>query len=103
MRFTYRVSCITYTRYYYICLVSLFNRSFDCWKLWRECSLVEPLGTITKYYKFIDEETKTILDSLMDESSSYFDFVRRLCDVVLENEVPVNLAYIAAVQAWWYG
>ncbi len=64
-------------------------------------SLVKPIGTITKYYPFIDEETKSILDSLMEESSSYFDFVQRLSDVVLKNEVPVNLAYIAAVQAWW--
>ncbi|MHA2150188.1 MAG: tetratricopeptide repeat protein [Candidatus Thorarchaeota archaeon] len=62
---------------------------------------MEPLGTISKYYPFIDEETKSILNSLMDESSSYYDFVQRLCNVVLENEVPVDLAYIAAGQAWW--
>ena len=62
---------------------------------------MKPMGTITKYYPFIDEETKTILDSLMEESSSYNDFVQQLCEVVLENEVPVNLAYVAAVQAWW--
>ncbi|MHA2313274.1 MAG: hypothetical protein ACXADF_17445, partial [Candidatus Thorarchaeota archaeon] len=62
---------------------------------------MKPLGTITKYYPFIDEETKSILNTLMDESSSYYDFVQRLSDVVLENEVPVNLAYLAAVQAWW--
>lgn len=64
-------------------------------------SLVKPIGTITKYYPFIDEETKSILDSLMEESSSYFDFVQRLSDIVLKNEVPTNLAYISAVQAWW--
>jgi tetratricopeptide (TPR) repeat protein len=62
---------------------------------------MKPMGTITKYYPFIDEESKSILNSVMSESSSYFDFVNRLCDVVVENEVPVNLAYIAAVQAWW--
>jgi tetratricopeptide (TPR) repeat protein len=62
---------------------------------------MKPMGTITKYYPFIDEETKTILDSLMEESSSYYDFVQRLCQVVLENEVSVNLVYIAAVHAWW--
>jgi len=62
---------------------------------------VEPMGTITKYYPFIDEESKSILDSLMDESNSYYDFIERLCDEVLENEVPLNLAYVAAVQAWW--
>jgi tetratricopeptide (TPR) repeat protein len=62
---------------------------------------MKPLGTITKYYPFIDEESKSVLDSLMDESSSYFDFVKRLSDTVLQNEVPVNLAYIAAIQVWW--
>jgi len=62
---------------------------------------VEPLGIITKYYPFIDDVSKTILDSLMDKSSSYYDFVQQLYKVVLENEVPVNLAYLAAVHAWW--
>lgn len=62
---------------------------------------MEPLGTITKYYPFIDEETQSVLDSLMKKSSSYYDLVQRLCDVVLEDEVPVNLAYLAAVHAWW--
>jgi hypothetical protein len=62
---------------------------------------MKPMGAITKYYPFIDEETKTILDSLMEESSSYYDFTQKLCDVVLTNDVPTNLVYIAAVQAWW--
>lgn len=62
---------------------------------------MEPFGTITKYYPFIDEESKSILDSLMEESTSYYDFVNRLCDVVLENEVTVNLSYLAAVHSWW--
>ncbi|MHA1138403.1 MAG: hypothetical protein ACTSSE_18130 [Candidatus Thorarchaeota archaeon] len=62
---------------------------------------MKPMGTITKYYPFIDEESKTTLDSLMEESSSYYDFVQRICEVVLNNKVPVNLTYIAAVQAWW--
>ncbi|MHA2303364.1 MAG: tetratricopeptide repeat protein, partial [Candidatus Thorarchaeota archaeon] len=62
---------------------------------------MKPMGTITKYYPFIDEESKSILNSLMEESSSYYDFVKQLCDMVLKNEVPINLAYLAAVQAWW--
>lgn len=62
---------------------------------------MKPLGTITKYYPFIDEESKSILESLMDESNSYNDFVKQLCEIVITNDVPVNLAYVAAVQAWW--
>jgi tetratricopeptide (TPR) repeat protein len=62
---------------------------------------LEPVGTITKYYSFVDEKTKSILNSLMKDSKNYFDFVERLSAFVLENEVPLNLAYLAAIHAWW--
>ncbi len=62
---------------------------------------MEPVGTITKYYSFVDEKTKSILNSLMKDSKNYFDFVERLSAFVLENEVPLNLAYLAAIHAWW--
>jgi hypothetical protein len=62
---------------------------------------MKPLGTITKYYPFIDEETKSILDSLMEGASNYYDFVQQLCEVALNNDVPVNLAYLATRQAWF--
>lgn len=61
---------------------------------------MKPMGTITKYYPFIDEETKSILDSLMEASSSYYDFVHRLVDWILEKDASVNLTYISAAQAW---
>jgi tetratricopeptide (TPR) repeat protein len=66
-----------------------------------EKSVVKPSGTITKYYPFVNEETTYILDSLMEKASSYNDFVQRLTHTALENDVPTDLAYIAAVQAWW--
>ncbi len=62
---------------------------------------LEPVGTITKYYSFVDEKTRSILNSLMKDSKNYFDFVGRLSAFVLENEVPLNLAFLAAVHAWW--
>ena len=37
----------------------------------------------------------------MDETSNYYEFVQKLCEVALNNDVPVNLAYIATMQAWW--
>lgn len=63
--------------------------------------MVKTFGAITKYYPFIEDETKSLLDTLMEESDSYFDFVQQLSKYVLEKEVPVNLVYIAAVNAWW--
>ncbi|MHA2600821.1 MAG: hypothetical protein AM324_001645 [Candidatus Thorarchaeota archaeon SMTZ1-83] len=53
---------------------------------------MKPLGTITKYYPFIDEDLKAILNSLMDVSRSYYDLVQRLCTFVLASDVPDELA-----------
>lgn len=64
---------------------------------------MEPLGTITKYYPFIDEELQSTLDSLMKESSSYYDLVQRLESNVIENEASDDLVYIAAAQRWYAG
>jgi tetratricopeptide (TPR) repeat protein len=62
---------------------------------------MKKMGTITKYYPFVDKENQTILNSILDESSSYFDFVKRLGASVVEREASTALSYIAAVQAWW--
>lgn len=62
---------------------------------------MKPMGTITKYYPFIDEESKSRLGSLMERASSYNDFVLRLSKTVANADVPLNLVFIAAVQAWW--
>ncbi len=59
------------------------------------------MGTITKYYPFINEESKSILSSLMNDSRSYYDNVQRLAKLVLETEVSDDLVYIAAAQCWY--
>ena len=53
---------------------------------------MKPLGTITKYYPFIGEDLKVILNSLMDVSRSYYDLVQRLGTFVLASDVPDELA-----------
>ena len=62
---------------------------------------MKPMGTITKYYPFIEEDDKSILNELMDEATSYFDFAHKICNLVVRERTSDNLAYIAAVQAWW--
>ncbi|MHA2386476.1 MAG: hypothetical protein ACXAEE_09740 [Candidatus Thorarchaeota archaeon] len=62
---------------------------------------MEPLGTITKYYKFVNDEVQFQLGKVMKESSNYNDFVHRLANVVLENEASDDLVYIAAAQRWY--
>ncbi|MFW9835420.1 MAG: tetratricopeptide repeat protein [Candidatus Thorarchaeota archaeon] len=61
---------------------------------------MKPLGTITMYYPFIDEETIDVIQTIMDDASSYYDFVEKLSEKVYESDVPETLAYIAAVHAW---
>jgi tetratricopeptide (TPR) repeat protein len=56
---------------------------------------MEPLGTITQYFPFIDENTKNTLRSIMTEASDYYDFVQRLRELVLKTESPVMVVYFA--------
>ncbi|MGY5858338.1 MAG: tetratricopeptide repeat protein [Candidatus Thorarchaeota archaeon] len=56
---------------------------------------MDPNGTITMYFPFIDEETKEVLESIMTEASDYYDFVNKLCERVLNNDSPVMVVYFA--------
>ena len=39
---------------------------------------MKPIGTVTKYYPLVDDETRTALDSLMYESENFYDFLVQL-------------------------
>ncbi len=59
----------------------------------------KPLGTITKYYPFIDDETRDVIDSVMDEAENYRDFAVRLVEKVVSEELTPSLVYLAAEHA----
>ena len=64
---------------------------------------MDSIGTITTYFPFIDEETKNVLESIMIEASDYYDFVQKLCELVLKNDSPIMVVYFAihhAILAW---
>ncbi|MDF1541395.1 MAG: hypothetical protein P1Q69_21025, partial [Candidatus Thorarchaeota archaeon] len=61
---------------------------------------MEPLGTITKYYPFIDGKARTSIEDYVSGASSYIDFVDKFSHYAYENEVSETLAYIASVHAW---
>ena len=54
---------------------------------------MDPIGTITQYFPFIDEETKNVLESVMSKASDYYDFIHRMCEFVLKNESPILVVY----------
>jgi tetratricopeptide (TPR) repeat protein len=56
---------------------------------------MEPIGTITTYFPFIDKSTREVLENTMKEASDYYDFVHRLCDLVLNTNSPIMVVYFA--------
>jgi len=61
---------------------------------------MKSLGTITMYYPFIDPEIRSVIESIMDDSQTYREFTLKLGERVCSKEVPVHLAYLAAVHSW---
>ncbi|MFW9958087.1 MAG: hypothetical protein ACFFCT_08450 [Candidatus Odinarchaeota archaeon] len=56
---------------------------------------MDPLGTITQYFPFIEMKTKSVLERIMRESSDYYDFVHRLGDLVLNENPPIMVVYFS--------
>lgn len=61
---------------------------------------MEPLGTITMYYPFVDSETRNTIKSIMNDSQTYREFTLTLGARACENDAPIHLAYLAAVHSW---
>ncbi|MFW9793006.1 MAG: tetratricopeptide repeat protein [Candidatus Thorarchaeota archaeon] len=64
---------------------------------------MKPLGTITMFFPFIDDETRTLLEQTMKKSSKYADFVKRLCDTVCSEPVTQLSHYFAYRHVWNLG
>jgi len=56
---------------------------------------VKPIGTITMCFSHIDEDTRGILETIMDEAVNYSDFAERLAKRVLSEKVSPLLEYLA--------
>ncbi len=61
---------------------------------------MKPLGSITACFPHVDDETQSILQSVMDEAKDYGDFAKRLCDRACKNSVPSLLNYFAYYHAF---
>jgi tetratricopeptide (TPR) repeat protein len=62
---------------------------------------LEPLGTITMCYPFVDEKTKDTLESVMNDAENYGDFTERLCDRVISEPSSPVLEYLVFSFAYW--
>ncbi len=57
--------------------------------------MLDPIGTITQYFPFLDDETRVILQETMEDATNYHDFVMRLNQRVLTEEVSDFTIYFA--------
>ena len=56
---------------------------------------MDPLGTITAYFPFIDDETRTELERIMEISYDYSDFSKNLNEAILAKDCSDLIVYFA--------
>lgn len=56
---------------------------------------MKPIGTITACFPHVDEETRNILQSVMDEAENYNDFAERLCEKAISESLPDLAIYFS--------
>jgi len=64
---------------------------------------MKAFGTITACFPYVDEDTRSILQSVMVEAKDYNDFAERLCERALGGDVQVLLTYFAYFHAYLQG
>jgi tetratricopeptide (TPR) repeat protein len=60
---------------------------------------VKPIGVITKYYRYLDPETRKRTDTIITISKNYPDFVKALGQYIFSEEASSILAYLAVRHA----
>ena len=61
---------------------------------------MDPIGTVTNFYPFLSEDTRTIVDAILKQAEGYDDFASKLVDIVLAQEVTTDLTHFTVIQAW---
>jgi len=56
---------------------------------------MKPLGTITMYFPFIDEDARIVLEDIMSKAEDYYDFVKTLTERVIDSQCLDLVVYFA--------
>ncbi|TFG06244.1 hypothetical protein EU522_01845 [Candidatus Thorarchaeota archaeon] len=62
--------------------------------------VLKPLGTITMYFKFLEEDIISEVKAIMNQARDHYDFVLQLSERACQDETPTTLIYIAAAHVW---
>lgn len=63
---------------------------------------MEPIGTITKYYSLLSDETRKIIEKLVEDAMNYYEFVHNLVEAAEAYPMDSELACFALIQATPY-
>jgi tetratricopeptide (TPR) repeat protein len=55
---------------------------------------MKPIGSITKYYAFIDSTTRAKIDMIMELSENFVEFMELICREALSNDASDDLVYL---------
>jgi tetratricopeptide (TPR) repeat protein len=61
---------------------------------------VEPIGTITKFYPFLDQVSRLQTEDIVSSALNYRDFVMKLVDLVCSHESSLQMFFMAMIHAW---
>jgi tetratricopeptide (TPR) repeat protein len=63
---------------------------------------VEPIGTVTKFYPFLSDETRKIVEELVEDAMSYYEFVNTLVEAADSYPMDSEFACFALLQSMSY-
>ena len=60
---------------------------------------MEPIGSITMFFPFLDSKTQDIIQAAMEKAHNYYDFVQILNEEVLTSQTPEMAVFFATLHA----
>ncbi|MHA2303013.1 MAG: tetratricopeptide repeat protein [Candidatus Thorarchaeota archaeon] len=63
---------------------------------------MEPIGTITKYYPLLSDETRKVIERLVEDSMTFYELVSNLVEAADSYPMDSELAYFALLQSVQY-
>ncbi|MFX1367121.1 MAG: hypothetical protein ACFFAY_00765 [Promethearchaeota archaeon] len=61
---------------------------------------MEPIGTTTKFYPFLKQETRERIDALVEEAENYRDFTKKLIKSIEQESMASELSQFAVIQTY---
>ena len=69
-------------------------------QFWKDASDMKPLGSITMYFPFVNDETRATMENLMNQAYNYHNFTTLLCEKALLDDAIESIVFLAYLHAF---